>query len=83
MLFRSDVNWVAFRQWNSPLLNDYVNDIKCEENTGNIWIATRSGVNKFDGFVGWTNYVYDSVNVTYPYGPINCVEIDEYNNKWF
>lgn len=78
-----DVNWIAFRQWNSPLLNDYVNDIKCEKNTGNIWIATSSGVNKFDGFAGWTNYVYDSVNVTYPYGPINCVEIDEYNNKWF
>ncbi len=78
-----DVNWVAFRQWNSPLLSDYVNDIKCEKNTGNIWIATRFGLNKFDGYAGWTSYVYDSLHITYPYGSINSIEIDENNNKWF
>lgn len=45
-----------------------------------IWIGTGGGLWKFDGTSTWTNY--NTGNSSLPFNYINCVAIDQNNNKW-
>ncbi len=75
-------NWQAFRQWNSPLPSDYVDDIKCEHGTGNIWIGSQGGLTKFNGYDTWEIFKYDSLHTQYPWPGNFVIKIDDNNIKY-
>ncbi|MFH0735140.1 MAG: PEGA domain-containing protein [bacterium] len=78
-----DFSWQVFRQWNSPLPSDYVEDIKCEHGTGNMWIGSQGGMTKFNGYDTWEIFKYDSLHPEYPWSGKFCIEIDANNTKYF
>ncbi len=73
-------SWQAFRQWDSPLPSDYAEEIKCEHGTGNIWIGTRYGLAKFNGYDTWVRC--DSLHPDYPMASVSTIEIGPNNLKW-
>ncbi|MFH0735141.1 MAG: PEGA domain-containing protein [bacterium] len=75
-------NWQVFRQWNSPLPSDLVEDIKCEPITGNIWITTHYGLAKYNGYDTWEIFTADSLHPDYPPVALSTIEIDAANLKW-
>ena len=59
------------------LSNNYVLDVECDER-GLVWIATESGLNRFDGYE-FVNY--RSVNSGLPYDALQALYYDEEENK--
>jgi len=67
-----------FTKTNSPLTTNFCNNIQVDQNSKK-WIATRKGVNVFDG-VSWTNY--NTVNSPLLSDEANDIAVDSTNNKW-
>lgn len=59
------------------LSNNYVLDVECDER-GLVWIATESGLNRFDGYE-FVNY--RSVNSGLPYDALQALYYDEEEDK--
>ena len=73
-----DTDWINFTTSNSGLPNNQINSI-ANDNNGNIWIGTSSGLTKFDG-TNWTNY--NTTNSNLPTNSIVSIAIDNNNNVW-
>ena len=59
------------------LSNNYVLDVECDKR-GLVWIATESGLNRFDGY-DFVNY--QSVNSGLPYDALQALYYDEEENR--
>jgi len=71
--------WIRYSTNNSPLPDNFVNDVQFE---GNIkWIGTvHSGVARYDD-TSWT--IYDNSNTPLISNFIEGIGIDKFKNKWF
>ena len=66
---------------NDGLSGNYVLDI-LQDNKGFIWIATRSGLTRYDGyhFVNFTHSPDDSLSISSNY--VQCLAVDEEGTLW-
>lgn len=74
----SGTTFTTYNSSNSPLLDDYVGHVRCDNNN-NIWLSTVTGIFKFDN----TNWIhYNAANSPLPNDTILTIELDDQNILW-
>ncbi len=77
LLKYQDDTWTVYSSEETDLPNNWIWDIDIDD-AGNIWLATSSGVSKFDG-TNWTNYTTENGLLD---NFVSHLEIDTNNVVW-
>jgi len=74
-------DWTAFKSTNSDLPDDQAFDVAFDE-SGYVWVATKSGLTVFDGnsTTGWE--IFNTSNSDIPEDNVTAVAVDSGNVKW-
>ena len=75
-------SWGLYNTTNSGIPSDQIRDLRLEYfgiNKWHLWIATDSGLSRFDG-VSFKNY--DITNSGLPSNDLYSIELDKLNHKW-